>query len=320
MSTKRVKELTDKLEEGLKNLKDSDEFKKYLKCMSRFHSYSYNNTLLIMMQMPQATLIAGYGSWKKNFNRTVKKGEKGIKILAPVPVKRTVDMQSMDENGETYTQKQEITIPVFRPVTVFDISQTEGEPVAELNNGELKGSVKGYEDLKRALFMASDVPVIMKDIEDGAKGYFDPKSKDIYIKKDMSESQTIKTMIHEMAHSILHNSADVHEKKDRNTKEVEAESVAFTVCSHFGIDTGDYSFAYILGWSRNASLDEFKRSLETIQKCSSRLIKDIQANLKEIKIERKSIRQRLSESKDKSMSDRIKKTKEKTNEFSHIQC
>ena len=229
----------------------------------------------------------------------------------------TVDRQKTDEEGNTLTEKEEITLPIFKPVTVFDVSQTVGEPIAQLIEGELVRNVKDYEELKTALFMTSEAPVVMKDIESDAKGYFDPKSNDIYIKKGMSEAQTIKTMIHEMAHSILHQK-DNDEKKDRNTKEVEAESVAFTVCRHFGIDTGDYSFGYILGWSKNATLDEFRQSLETIQKCSSRLIGNIEANLSEIKMQKKSIKEKLSVSKDKSISQDIKKHKENTYEFSHI--
>lgn len=317
MKTDNVKELTDKLEKGLEMLKNSDEFKRYLTCMSRFHSYSYNNTLLIMLQAPYATYVAGYSAWQKNFKRTVRKGEKGIKIFAPAPIKKTIDRQKTDDEGNQVTEKEEITVPVFKPVTVFDVSQTVGEPLAELITGELARNVKDYEELKAALFMTSKVPVIMKDIESDAKGYFDPKSNDIYIKKGMSESQTIKTMIHEMAHSILHQKGS-DDKKDRNTKEVEAESVAFTVCRHFGIDTGDYSFGYILGWSKNATLDEFKQSLQTIQKCASELIGGIETNLSEIKLQKKSIKNRLSESKDKSSTQNIKTHKEKTNEFCHI--
>ncbi|MBR3635242.1 MAG: ImmA/IrrE family metallo-endopeptidase [Lachnospiraceae bacterium] len=322
MNVEKVKELTDKLEEGLLKLKDSEEFKNYLTCMSKFHSYSYNNTLLIMMQMPQATYVAGYNSWKNNFHRNVKKGEKGIRILAPAPIKKMVETQKTDNEGKSFIEQEEVTIPIFKPVTVFDVSQTEGDPIPELISGELTNEVTGYKELKKALYQVSEIPIIVKVIEGGAKGYFDPNAHSIYINEGMSESQTIKTMIHEIAHSILHDhtKAEVkEEKKDRNVKEVEAESVAFTVCKHFGIDTDDYSFGYILGWSKDATLKEFKQSLETIQRCSSKLIGRIETNLIDLEKEKKSIRQRLSESKEKASRQQTKrKTKEKTHEFSHI--
>ncbi len=317
MNIEKVKELTGKLEEGLLNLKNSDDFKKYLTCMSKFHSYSYNNTLLIMMQKPQATYVAGFNSWKNNFNRNVKKGEKGIKILAPAPIKKTVETKRTDNNGKQYIEQEEVTIPIFKPVTVFDVSQTEGDPIPELIAGDLKGDVKGFEDMKEALNKATDIPIITKDIEGGAKGYFDPKAQSIYINEGMSESQTIKTMIHEIAHSILHDYTKQEikeEKKDRNTKEVEAESVAFTVCKHFGIDTDDYSFGYILGWSKDATLNEFRQSLETIQKCSNKLIGRLEANLIEINKEKKSIKSRLAQAKKRAESQPKSKTKERSYE------
>ncbi len=318
MNTEKVKELTSKLEEGLLNLKNSEDFKKYLTCMSKFHSYSYNNTLLIMMQKPQATYVAGFNSWKNNFNRIVKKGEKGIRILAPAPIKKTVETRKTDQFGKQFIEQEEITIPIFKPVTVFDVSQTEGDPIPELIEGELKDSVKNFEDIKKALENTSQIPIINKEIEGGAKGYFDPKEQKIYINEGMSESQTIKTMIHEMAHSMLHDytkKEEGEEKKNRNTKEVEAESVAFTVCKHFGIDTDDYSFGYILGWSKDATLNEFRQSLETIQKCSSRLIGRIEASLLDIEKEKKSIKSRLNQGKAKAQSQTTQsREKEKVNE------
>ena len=316
MNNERVKELTDKLECGLENLKNSEEFKKYLTCMSKFHSYSYNNTLLIMMQNPKATYVAGFNSWKNNFKRNVKKGEKGIRILAPAPVKKMVETKRYDKDGKQFIEQEEVTIPIFKPVTVFDISQTEGEPIPELMTDELTDNVKNYEDIKKALIHTSDIPIITKDIEGGAKGYFDPKAQTIYINEGMSESQTIKTMIHEIAHSLLHDytkQADKEEKKDRNTKEVEAESVAFCVSKHFGIDTDDYSFAYILGWSKDATLHEFKQSLETIQKCSNRLIGRLEANLIDISKEKKSIKERLKDSSQRSKEQKTTR-REKTDE------
>ena len=317
MNIEKVKELTGKLEEGLLNLKNSEDFKKYLTCMSKFHSYSYNNTLLIMMQKPQATYVAGFNSWKNNFNRNVKKGEKGIRILAPAPIKKMVETKKTDSNGKQFVEQEEITIPIFKPVTVFDVSQTEGDPIPELIEGELKDNVKNYEDIKEALEHATDIPIITKDIEGGAKGYFDPKAQTIYINEGMSESQTIKTMIHEVAHSILHDytKQEIKEdKKDRNTKEVEAESVAFTVCKHFGIDTDDYSFGYILGWSKDATLNEFRQSLETIQKCSNKLIGRLEANLIDINKEKKSIKSRLVQAKKRAESQTKSKAKERSYE------
>ena len=321
MNADKVKELTTQLEEGLNSLKDSDEYKKFLTCMSKFHSYSYNNTLLIMMQMPQATYVAGFNSWKNNFHRNVKKGEKGIKILAPSPYKKMVETKKTDKNGRSFIEEEEVTIPCFKPVTVFDVSQTEGEPIPELINGELESDVINYDLIKKALSQVSDVPISYTDIESDAKGYFDPKNSQIVIQSGMSQSQTIKTMIHEIAHSILHDytkQTDKTEKKDRNTKEVEAESVAFTVCKHFGINTDDYSFGYILGWSKDASLKEFKSSLETIQKCSSRIIGRTEAKLTDLEKTKVSIKDRLKESKERVLTQPKKQTKERDNAISLI--
>lgn len=304
MSTEKVKEITDKLEEGLLNLKNSDEFKNYLTCMSKFHSYSFNNTLLIMMQCPQASLVAGFNSWKNNFNRSVKKGEKGIKILAPAPIKKKVETERIDNNGKTVKDEEEIILPHFKPVTVFDVSQTEGEPIPELMHGELESNVINYEAIRKALGELAPVPIREDEIKDGAKGYFSPSNKEIVINKGMSEAQTIKTLVHEIAHSLLHDfSKDTakEDRKDRNTKEVEAESVAFTVCKHFGIDTDDYSFGYILGWSKDATLGEFRESLQTIQKCANQMIGRIEVSfISQEKEKSKGIKDKLSEAKSKS--------------------
>ncbi len=174
MNNDRVKELTEQLEEGLNMLKNSDEYKKFLTCMSKFHSYSYNNTLLIMMQMPQATYVAGFNSWKNNFHRNVKKGEKGIKILAPAPYKKTVETTKTDTDGRAFVQEEEVIIPCFKPVTVFDVSQTEGEPIPELINGELESDVTDFDRLKRALNGVTDIPIEVTNISSEAKGNFDP--------------------------------------------------------------------------------------------------------------------------------------------------
>lgn len=321
----KVVELTSQLERGLEQLGDSETYKKYLKCMSKFHGYSYNNTILIMMQKPEATYVAGFNTWKNSFNRVVKKGEKGIKILAPAPFKTKVEQDKCDSfgnivkdnHGNPLRETVEITIPKFKPVTVFDISQTEGEPIPELSISELEDDVDAFLDMKEALVSVSRVPIVERDIDGSAKGYFSSESQEIVIREGMPQAQTIKTMIHEIAHSELHdyNNEQKNEvKKDRNTKEVEAESVAYTVCAHFGINTDDYSFAYILGWSKSVELKEFKASLETIQKTSNRLIGKIESALisQKEKDRPKSIQDKLSESKKKVNESIPKKQNERS--------
>ena len=297
-----VKEITDKLEQGLKELFDSEKFKAYLNTMSKFHNYSFNNTLLIAMQKPDATLVAGFQSWQKNFERHVNKGEKGIKIMAPSPYKKKQEMEVIDQktgrpvlgdDGKPKTEEVEITIPAFRPVTVFDVSQTSGKEIPTLGADELKFSVEGFEDFMKAMERVAPVPIEYMDISSGAKGYFSPSEQMIAIQKDMGESQTVKTAVHETAHSLLHDKDNVRvegieagDKKTRSTKEVEAESVAYTVCQHFGIDTSDYSFAYVAGWSSGKEMPELKESMDTIRKTASQLITGIEDALKEIKLER----------------------------------
>ena len=260
----KVQEITDKLEEGLKELFESEKYKTYLSTMSKFHNYSFNNTLLIAMQKPEATLVAGYKAWQKNFERHVNKGEKSIRILAPAPYKIKEERDKLDpvtgemmfdENGMPQKEEVEVTIPAFRAVSVFDVSQTDGKPIQELEAQELLSAVEGYEDFVQALINVAPVPIGFEDIPGDSKGYFHTEEKRIAVQENMSESQTLKTMVHEVVHSMLHNKEinrdDLMEApaKDRNTKEVEAESVAYTVCQHFGIDTSDYSFGYIAGWS-----------------------------------------------------------------------
>lgn len=297
-----VKEITDKLEQGLKELFDSEKFKAYLNTMSKFHNYSFNNTLLIAMQKPDATLVAGFQSWQKNFERHVNKGEKGIKIMAPSPYKKKQEMEVIDpktqrpvlgDDGKPKTEEVEITIPAFRPVTVFDVSQTSGKEIPTLGTDELKFSVEDFEDFMKAMERVAPVPIEYMDISSGAKGYFSPSEQKIAIRKDMGESQTVKTAVHETAHSLLHDKDNVRvegiesgDKKTRSTKEVEAESVAYTVCQHFGIDTSDYSFAYVAGWSSGKEMPELKESMDTIRKTASQLITGIEDALKEIKLER----------------------------------
>ena len=295
----KVKEITDKLEAGLKELFESEKYKSYLSTMSKFHNYSFNNTLLIAMQKPEATLVAGYQAWQKNFERHVNKGEKAIRILAPAPYKIKEERDKLDpvtgemmfdENGMPQKEETEVTIPAFRAVSVFDVSQTDGKPIPELEVNELLSTVEGYEDFVQALMNISPVPIAFEDIPGDSKGYFSTAEKRIAVQENMSESQTLKTMVHEVAHSMLHDK-EVNQSmdipvKDRNTKEVEAESVAFTVCQHFGIDTSDSSFGYIAGWSSGRNMKELKSSLDTIRKTASELITGIEGAMQELQLNR----------------------------------
>ena len=296
----KVKEITDKLEEGLKELFEGEKYKSYLNTMSKFHNYSANNIQLIEMQCPGATYVAGYKAWQKNFERHVNKGERGIRILAPAPYKIKEEREKvdpvtnepvLDRDGMPVVEEVEIKIPAFRVVTVFDYSQTDGKELPGLGVNELHGDVEHYRDFMEALKRVSPVPIGYEDMEGDRKGYFHDGQHRIAIKKDMSEAQTAKTGVHEVAHAKLHAKemeADLGllEQKDRETKEVEAESIAYTVCQHFGIDTSDYSFGYIAGWSSGKELLELKSSLDTIRRTSSELIKGIEAQLLEIEKER----------------------------------
>ena len=296
----KVKEITDKLEEGLKELFESEKYKSYLTTMSKFHNYSFNNTLLIAMQKPEATLVAGYQAWQKNFNRHVKKGERGIRILAPAPYKIKEERDKLDpvtgevmldKDGTPQTEEVEIKIPAFRAVSVFDVSQTDGEPLPELEAKELLSTVEGYEDFINAITYVAHAPIGFEDIPGASKGYFNIEKNRIAVQEGMSESQTLKTMVHETAHSMLHNKEVNKEDilapaKDRNTKEVEAESIAFTVYNHFSIDTSDYSVGYIAGWSNGKDMKELKSSLDTIRRTASELITGIEEQLREIQRDR----------------------------------
>ncbi len=301
MERQKVKEITDKLEAGLKELSRSEKYKSYLSTMSKFHNYSVNNTMLIAMQKPEATLVAGYKAWQKNFERHVNFGEKAIRILAPAPYKIKEERDKLDpvtgemmfdENGMPQKEEVERTIPAFRAVSVFDVSQTDGKPLPELEATELWKSVEGYEDFVQALMNVAPVPIGFEDIPGVAKGYYQMEEKRIAIQENMSESQTLKTMIHETAHSMLHKKEvdrdDVLEAlvKDRNTKEVEAESIAYTVCQHFEIDTSDYSFGYIAGWSSGKDMKELKSSLDTIRRTASELITGIEEQLQALEQDR----------------------------------
>lgn len=349
-NAQQVREITDKLEQGIKELFESERFKEYLRTMSKFYNYSFNNTLLIAMQKPEATLVAGYTAWQRNFDRHVMKGEKGIRILAPAPYKTQMEMEKidpktqkpvLDADGKPVTEMVEVMRPAFKVVSVFDVSQTEGKELPDIVVDELKGTVENYTAFFEALRQISPVPIGFEDISGGAKGYYHLEDRRIAIQKGMSEIQTVKTAIHEIAHAKLHALAqpepepkwklvmvseggtthdyrtgfeseadalaaaeaddwryvdenrfewrlevteDLSEiqaqKKDRHTKEVEAESVAYTVCQRYGIETSDYSFGYIAGWSSDKETKELKGSLETIRKSAAEMIEGIDEKLK----------------------------------------
>lgn len=293
-NAQQVREITDKLEQGIKELFESEKFKEYLTTMSKFYNYSFNNTLLIAMQKPDATLIAGYTSWQRNFDRHVMKGEKGIKILAPAPYKAQEEREKidpatqkpvLDSDGKPVTETVEVLRPAFKVVSVFDVSQTDGKELPDIAVDELTGSVENYAAFFEALKQESPVPISFEDIPGGAKGYFSHAENRIAIQEGMSEIQTVKTAIHEIAHAKLHaiNPDEMvapEERKDRHTKEVEAESVAYTVCQRYGIETSDYSFGYIAGWSSDKDTKELKGSLETIRSTAAEMIESIDAKLK----------------------------------------
>ena len=349
-SAQQVREITEKLEQGIKELFESERFKEYLRTMSKFYHYSFSNTLLIAMQKPEATYVAGYTSWQRNFDRQVMKGEKGIKILAPAPYKAKEEREKidpstqkpvLDADGKPVTETVEVMRPAFKVVSVFDISQTDGKELPDIIVDELSGSVENYTAFFEALKQESPAPIAFEDIPGGAKGYFSPVENRIAIQEGMSEIQTIKTAIHEIAHAKLHSidrpepehawkivmisdggtkrdflsgfaseteaneaaeregwrfidenrfewrleveedtSAVQEMRKGRHTKEVEAESVAYTVCQRYGIETSDYSFGYIAGWSSDKETKELKGSLETIRKTAAEMIDSIDAKLK----------------------------------------
>ena len=285
----KVKEITDKLEAGIQALFESEAFKNYLKTLSKFHDYSLNNTILIAMQKPDATLVAGYTAWQKNFGRQVQKGETGIRILAPTPYKKKMEVDRLDPitgqavlnpDGSTAKELKEIMVPAFKVVNVFDVSQTDGKPLPTIGVDELTGNVTNYEMFFEALKRACPVPVGFEQIPSGAKGYYHTVDQRIALQESMSEVQTIKTMIHEMAHQKLH-SIDPKDlppeepRLTRNAKEVEAEAIAYTVSQHYGIETSDYSFAYIAGWSKGKDTPELKASLDRIRKAADEMITSI---------------------------------------------
>ena len=293
----KLKEITDRLEQGIAELFDSERYKEYLKVMSKFHNYSFRNTVLIAMQKPDASLVAGFSAWKNNFERNVMKGQKGIKIIAPSPYKIKQEMQKIDphtqkpiigKDGKPVTEEKEVTIPAYKVVSVFDVSQTEGKELPDIAVDELTGDVDRYKDFFAALEKTSPVPIAFENIEGGSHGYYHLEDKRIAINEGMSELQTLKTAIHEIAHAKLHG-IDLNAPKDeqqphvdRRTREVEAESVAYTVCQHYGLDTSDYSFGYVAGWSSGRELSELKSSLETIRSAAAEIINSIDENLAEL--------------------------------------
>ena len=297
-SAERMKEITDRLETGIQELFESERYKAYLTTMSKFHSYSFNNTLLIAMQGGQ--LVAGYNKWRDDFHRNVRKGEKAIKILAPAPFKAKKEVQKLDaqgrpvmgKDGKPVTEVKEIQVPAFKIVSVFDVSQTEGEPLPSIGVEELTGSVERYGEFFKALEQTSPVPIGFEDIPGGSHGYYHLTEKRIAIQEGMSELQTLKTAIHEIAHSKLHAidpeapAIEQADRPDSRTREVQAESVAYTVCQHYGLDTSEYSFGYVAGWSSGRELAELKASLEVIRSTAHELISALDEHLAELRQQR----------------------------------
>ena len=302
----RLQQITAGIEQGIKELFESEKYMRYLSVMSRFHRYSVNNTMLIYMQKPDAMLVAGYNKWKNQFERHVKRGEHGITIIAPTPVKKKIEEQKLDPDtkapildaeGKAVMEEREVEIPMFRPVKVFDVSQTDGKPLPELASS-LSGNVQNYEAFMEALRRSAPVPLSVEPMAENMDGFFSPDQQRIAIREGMSEVQTVSAAVHEIAHSKLHNYAKAQEeaaragdkeppkKKDRNTEEVEAESISYAVCQYYGIQTGENSFGYIANWSQGKELPELRASLETINKAAGELIADIDRHYKVICKER----------------------------------
>ena len=305
-SKDRMREIVDSIENGIKELFESDKYRKYLATMSRFHRYSVNNTMLIYMQRPDATHVAGFNKWRDQFGRNVLKGEKGIRIIAPTPYKKKVEeiktdpetnAPILDADGKAIIEEKEIRIPMFKVVSVFDVSQTSGKPLPQLA-ADLSGNVQQYEVFMEALRRASPVPMEIKPVARDTDGFFSIKAQSITIRAGMSEVQTVCAAVHEIAHAKLHDYEHMTEladdgetilfpgEKSRNTEEVEAESISYAVCQYYGIETGENSFGYIATWSKGKELKELRASLETINKTASELITDIDRHFAEICKER----------------------------------
>lgn len=293
----QLKEITERLEQGVKELFTSEKYTDYLKTMSQFYNYSFNNTLLIAMQKPDATLVAGYRAWQSKFNRHVKRGEKGIQIISPAPIRQREEVEKLDpdtrepmlkDNGQPETEEVEYVIPRFKVVSVFDVTQTDGEPLPSLGADELTASVENYELFMQAIEAVSPVPIRFDEIEGDSHGYYHNMEKEIVIKQGMSESQTMKTAIHEVAHAKLHDRELMAEQgieKNQMTREVEAESIAYTVCQHYGLDTSDYSFPYIAGWSSTVDMKELRTSMDTIRHTAGEFIEELSKQLQELQID-----------------------------------
>lgn len=287
-----MEEITTKLEKGVKDIFTTDGYKDYLNFCAKLPRYSVNNQILIMLQKPDATMCQSFTNWKE-MNRFVRKGEKGIRILAPAPYKMQKEQDKtdasgkpvLDKDGEPVKETVEVTINAFKPVSTFDISQTEGDPVPTVGVAELTGSVEGYEALLQAIKEVVPVPISFEQIDSGAKGFYHLEENRIVIQEGMSEAQTVKTLLHEASHQALHSREAMQasgEKKSKNQKETEAESVAYVVCQHYGIDTSDYSFAYVATWSADKEVPELKASLDTIRRTASELIGKIDEKVQAI--------------------------------------
>lgn len=293
----QLKQITDQLEQGVSEIFTSEKYTEYLQTMAKFHNYSFNNTLLIAMQKPEATLVAGYQAWQKKFNRQVKRGEKGIQIIAPAPYKEKQEIEKTDpetgeivigEDGQPETEVVERVVTKFRVTTVFDVSQTTGEPIPEFEVSELDGDVLIYHDFMEALKTVAPVPIRFIEIDGEAKGFYQFVDKYIAVQLGMSEAQTMKTAVHETAHAVLHDRDQMAEEgvvKDKLTKEVEAESIAYVVCNHFGLDTSEYSFSYIASWTSGKNMRELRASMDTIRKTSAEMIGQIETQMKELQVE-----------------------------------
>ena len=313
-SKDRMREIVDSIENGIKELFESDKYRQYLATMSRFHRYSVNNTMLIYMQRPDATHVAGFNKWRDQFGRNVLKGEKGIRIIAPTPYKKKVEeiktdpetnAPMLDADGKAIIEEKEIRIPMFKVVSVFDVSQTAGKPLPQLA-ADLSGNVQQYEVFMEALRRASPVPMEIKPVARDTDGFFSIKAQSITIRAGMSEVQTVCAAVHEIAHAKLHDYEHMTEladdgetilvpgEKSRNTEEVEAESISYAVCQYYGIETGENSFGYIATWSKGKELKELRASLETINKTASELITDIDRHFAEICKERGIDRENLA--------------------------
>lgn len=314
VSEERLAELTDRLESGIKDLYASGRYADYLAAMSKFHSYSYGNALLILFQCPTATNVAGYNTWKNVFDRQVKRGEKGIQILAPCPYQRAAMVEKKDPatgetlygaDGKPVKEPGFVRATRFRIVTVFDVSQTEGRELPNISVSELSGEVTGFEDISARLSALSPLPIVFEAVSGRAKGYCSFDEGRIVVQPGMSQVQTLKTMIHEIAHGKLHPPDFLESNpKLRREKEVEAESVAYVVCQHFGIDTSDYSFGYVAGWSRGRELAELKASLDTIHSTAGEIINAIQPSQRRQE-------QELSQAPQKGRQQKPKKAKRK---------